>query len=112
MNDEFDETSGPELTADEEALLKEMPTLTDVGQARRTFLGQTIRAAWGCSPSMLLEKEQALAALRTVARRGLRRRARAWRIPSGSRSRSTARRRRSKSIRAWCCSTRCASGSS
>jgi hypothetical protein len=32
MNDDFDETSGPELTADEEALLeeallKEMPTL-------------------------------------------------------------------------------------
>jgi hypothetical protein len=32
MNDDFDETSAPELTADEEALLKEMPTLTDVGQ--------------------------------------------------------------------------------
>jgi hypothetical protein len=29
MNDDFDETSGPELTADEEALLQEMPTLTD-----------------------------------------------------------------------------------
>jgi hypothetical protein len=47
MNDDFDETSAPELTADEEALLeeallKEMPTLTDVGQTRRTFLGQTV----------------------------------------------------------------------
>ena len=42
MNDDFDETSGPELTADEEALLQEMPTLTDVWQTRRTFLGQTV----------------------------------------------------------------------
>ena len=41
MKDDLDETSGPELTDDEEALLKEMPSLTEVGQARRTFLGQT-----------------------------------------------------------------------
>src|SRR5215218_6796689 len=63
MNDDFEETSGPELTADEEALLKEMPTLTDVGQARRTFLGQTIAGGMGVFALMLLEKEQALAAL-------------------------------------------------
>src|SRR5829696_5881221 len=63
MNDDFDETSGPELTADEEALVKEMPTLTDVGQARRTFLGQTITGGVGLFALMLLEKEQALAAL-------------------------------------------------
>src|ERR687894_1790938 len=63
MSDEFDETSGPELTADEEALLKEMPTLTDVGQARRTFLGQTLAGGMGLFALMLLEKEQALAAL-------------------------------------------------
>ena len=63
MNDEFDETSGPELTADEEALLKEMPTLTDVGQARRTFLGQTLAGSLGAFTLMLLEKERALAAL-------------------------------------------------
>ena len=37
MNDDYDDTSEPELTADEEALLKEMPTLTDVGQARRSL---------------------------------------------------------------------------
>lgn len=65
MNDDFDETSGPELTADEEALLKEMPTLTDVGQARRTFLGQTIAGSLGAFALMLLEKERALAALST-----------------------------------------------
>jgi xanthine dehydrogenase YagT iron-sulfur-binding subunit len=65
MNGEFDDTSGPELTADEEALLKEMPTLTDVGQARRTFLGQTIAGSLGAFALMLLEKERALAALAT-----------------------------------------------
>jgi xanthine dehydrogenase YagT iron-sulfur-binding subunit len=65
MSDEFDETPGPELTADEEALLKEMPTLTDVGQARRTFLGQTLAGSLGAFALMLLEKEQALAALGT-----------------------------------------------
>ena len=64
MNDDFDETSGPpELTADEEALVKEMPALTDIGQARRTFLGQTITGGVGLFALMLLEKEQALAAL-------------------------------------------------
>ena len=63
MNDYSDETSGPELTADEEALLKEMPTLTDVGQARRTFLGQTITGGLGLFALMLLEQEKAFAAL-------------------------------------------------
>jgi xanthine dehydrogenase YagT iron-sulfur-binding subunit len=63
MNDDFDVTSEPELTADEEALLKEMPTLTDIGQARRTFMGQTIAGGLGAFALMLLEKETALAAL-------------------------------------------------
>jgi len=63
MNDDFEDTSGSELTADEEALLKEMPTLTDVGQARRTFMGQTLAGGMGLFALMLLEKEQALAAL-------------------------------------------------
>ncbi|HEV3471306.1 MAG TPA: 2Fe-2S iron-sulfur cluster-binding protein [Pyrinomonadaceae bacterium] len=63
MHDDFEETSGPDLTADEEALLKELPTLTDVGQARRTFLGQTFAGGLGAFALMLLEKEQALAAL-------------------------------------------------
>ncbi|HEV2912267.1 MAG TPA: 2Fe-2S iron-sulfur cluster-binding protein [Pyrinomonadaceae bacterium] len=65
MKDDLDETSGPDLTDDEEALLKEMPTLTDVGQARRTFLGQTIACGLGAFALMLLEKERALAALGT-----------------------------------------------
>ena len=63
MSDEFDEGSGPELTADEEALLKEMPTLTDVGQARRAFLGQTLAGSLGAFALMLLEQERAVAAL-------------------------------------------------
>ncbi len=65
MSDEFEENSGPELTADEEALVKEMPTLNDVGQARRTFLGQTVAGGMGLFALMLLEKEEALAALGT-----------------------------------------------
>jgi xanthine dehydrogenase YagT iron-sulfur-binding subunit len=63
MNDDFDETSGPELTADEEALLQEMPTLTDVGLTRRTFLGQTIAGGLGSFALMLLAHENAFAAL-------------------------------------------------
>ncbi|HEU4767026.1 MAG TPA: 2Fe-2S iron-sulfur cluster-binding protein [Pyrinomonadaceae bacterium] len=63
MDDDFVDTSEPDLTDDEEALVKEMPALTDVGQARRTFLGQTITGGMGLFALMLLEKEQALAAL-------------------------------------------------
>lgn len=65
MNDDFDETSGPELTDDEEALLKDMPTLTDVGQARRTFLGQASTGGLGLFALMLLGQEKAFATLST-----------------------------------------------
>ena len=61
MKDDLDETPDAELSADEEALLKEMTALNDVGQARRTFLGQTITGGVGLFALMLLEKEQALA---------------------------------------------------
>ena len=63
MKDNLDETLEPELSADEEALVKEIPTLTDIGQARRTFLEQTITGGMGLFALMLLEKEQALAAM-------------------------------------------------
>lgn len=63
MNDDFDETSEPELTADEEALLEEIPGLTGVGQTRRTFLGQTIAGGLGFFALDLLAFEKALAAL-------------------------------------------------
>ena len=63
MNDDSDETSSPELTADEEALLKEMPTLTDVGPTRRTFLGQAMAGGLGLFALDLLAVEKAFAAL-------------------------------------------------
>lgn len=59
MNDDFDETSEPELTEDEEALLEEMPALTGVGQTRRTFLAGSL----GFFALDLLSFEKALAAL-------------------------------------------------
>ena len=63
MNDDFDETSASELTEDEAALLEEMPTLTGVGQTRRTFLVQTIAGGLGLFALDLLAHEEALAAL-------------------------------------------------
>ena len=63
MNEEFDESSALELTADEEALLKEMPALADVGLSRRTFLKQTIAGSLGLFALDLLAHEQLLAAL-------------------------------------------------
>jgi xanthine dehydrogenase YagT iron-sulfur-binding subunit len=63
MKDEFDDTSAPNLTEDEQALLDEMPALTDVGQSRRTFLGQTIAASLGAFALELLAHEEALASL-------------------------------------------------
>jgi xanthine dehydrogenase YagT iron-sulfur-binding subunit len=63
MNDDFDETSEPELTDDEEALLAEMPALTGIGQTRRTFLGQTIAGSLGLFALDLVAFEKALAAL-------------------------------------------------
>lgn len=64
MNDDFDD-SAPDLTEDEEALLEEMPALTDiggVGQTRRTFLGQAIAGGLGLFALDLLALEKALAA--------------------------------------------------
>ncbi len=63
MDDDFDETSEPELTEDEEALLEEMPALTGVGQTRRTFLGQAIAGSLGFFALDLLELEKVFAAV-------------------------------------------------
>jgi xanthine dehydrogenase YagT iron-sulfur-binding subunit len=70
MSDDIDETSPPEvadedetLTEDEEALLKEMPALTGVGQTRRAFLGKTAAGSLGLFALDLLTLERALAAL-------------------------------------------------
>jgi xanthine dehydrogenase YagT iron-sulfur-binding subunit len=63
MNDDFDETSGPELTDDEEALIEEMPELAGLGVTRRKFLGGTIAGSLGFFALDLLAQEDALAAL-------------------------------------------------
>jgi xanthine dehydrogenase YagT iron-sulfur-binding subunit len=64
MNDEFeDETSEVDLSDDEQALLDEMPTLTDVGHTRRVFLGTTIAGGLGLFALDLLAQQEALAAL-------------------------------------------------
>jgi xanthine dehydrogenase YagT iron-sulfur-binding subunit len=63
MNDELDENSEPELSADEEALLREMPPLADLGVTRRTFLKRTLAGSLGVFALDLLAHEQALAAL-------------------------------------------------
>src|SRR5918999_1408906 len=71
MTDEYEETNAPpgdsspasELTADEKALLEEMPTLANVGQSRRGFLGQTIAGGLGVFALDLLALESRLAAM-------------------------------------------------
>ena len=51
----------PELSADETALLAEMPDLNDVGQSRRTFMMQTGGGSIGLFAANLLATESALA---------------------------------------------------
>jgi xanthine dehydrogenase YagT iron-sulfur-binding subunit len=63
MNDELNEDAELELTADEEALLNEMPALADIGLTRRRFLKQTLAGSLGLFALDLLAHEEALAAL-------------------------------------------------
>ena len=63
MHDDFNEQSEPELTADEQALVNEMPALADVGQTRRAFLEHTITGGLGLFTLTLLEHEKAFAAM-------------------------------------------------
>ena len=63
MDDNVNETSAPELTADEQALVNEMPTLTEVGQTRRAFLEHTVTGGLGLFALTLLEHEKAFAAM-------------------------------------------------
>src|SRR5688572_883805 len=61
MSDELDDN---ELSADEQALLEEMPELADVGgHTRRTFIGTTIAGSLGLFALDLLAQQEALAAL-------------------------------------------------
>ncbi|MGJ7487450.1 2Fe-2S iron-sulfur cluster-binding protein [Variovorax sp. LT2P21] len=55
-----------ELSADEAALLREMPALDDVGQARRTFMMQTGGGGIGLFAANLLATESALAQMAPV----------------------------------------------
>ena len=55
-----------ELSADEAALLREMPALSDVGHARRTFMMQTGGGGIGLFAANLLATESALAQLPSV----------------------------------------------
>jgi xanthine dehydrogenase YagT iron-sulfur-binding subunit len=70
MSDDYDESSppddasAPELTDDEQALMSEMPGLVEVGQTRRTFVGQTVAGSLGLFALNLLDLEKALAGLK------------------------------------------------
>ena len=61
MSDEFDETTEPELTEDEAALVADVPGLSDVGRARRTFLAQMSSTAVGVLAIQMLAEQEILA---------------------------------------------------
>ncbi len=66
MAKDFDEHEEADLTADEEALLKDLPAeLSDLGEARRKFLGQAAAMGLGAFALNLLAQEQAFAAIET-----------------------------------------------
>ena len=61
MPHEIENGQPAELSADEAALLREMPELHDVGQSRRTFMMQTGGGGIGLFAANLLATEAALA---------------------------------------------------
>jgi xanthine dehydrogenase YagT iron-sulfur-binding subunit len=63
MSKDLNEPAKPDLTADEQALVDQMPALTGVGQTRRTFLEQTISGGLGLFTLTLLEHEKTFAAM-------------------------------------------------
>ena len=67
MAEEFDEFNEVELTADEAALLADLqPELSDLGEARRKFLGQATALGLGAFALNLLSQEQVFARLETA----------------------------------------------
>src|SRR5215213_2492042 len=58
---ELENIGGEQLTADEEALLKDFPELGELGEARRKFLGQAASLGLGAFAVHLLAHEQILA---------------------------------------------------
>jgi xanthine dehydrogenase YagT iron-sulfur-binding subunit len=67
MADELKDIGEDELTADEEALLKDFPELGELGEARRKFLGQAASLGLGAFAVHLLAQEQILAEVPTDA---------------------------------------------
>jgi xanthine dehydrogenase YagT iron-sulfur-binding subunit len=66
MPHEISNDLSAEFSADEAALLREMPALDDVGQARRTFMMQTGGGGIGLFAANLLATESALAQMAPV----------------------------------------------
>ena len=64
MAEEFDEFNEADLTADEAALLRDLPGLSELGEARRKFLGQAAAMGLGAFALDLLAREQAFAAIK------------------------------------------------
>lgn len=64
---ETDKEPSNELSADEAALLQDMPTLKGVGQARRTFMMQSGTGGIGLFAANLLATEFALAQMAPLA---------------------------------------------
>lgn len=67
MADELEDIGAEELTADEEALLKDFPELGEMGEARRRFLGQAASLGLGAFAVHLLAQEQILAEVKPDA---------------------------------------------
>jgi xanthine dehydrogenase YagT iron-sulfur-binding subunit len=63
MSDEPDDPPQSDLSADEQALLEQIPKLTDVGPTRRQFMGRTIAGGLGAFALELLAHNDAFAAL-------------------------------------------------
>ena len=61
MADEIEHIGEDQLTADEEALLKDFPELGGLGEARRKFLGQAAALGLGAFAVQLLAQEQIFA---------------------------------------------------
>lgn len=61
MTDGFDEPVNDELTEDERFLLESVPELSELGEARRKFLGQAASLGLGTFAVSLLAQEQILA---------------------------------------------------
>lgn len=65
MAEDYDELNEVELTEDEKALLEVTPELSEIGEARRKFLGQATALGLGAFALNLLSQEQVFANFET-----------------------------------------------